>query len=299
MKTNTNIYQQITDKMIARLEKGFIPWQKPWNNAANGNCNAISHETGKPYSMLNQMLLDFRAGEWLTWKQIQAEGGRVKNGEKSSLVVFWSKVNKIEKEAICDENGDEIGIRDVLVGSYMVLKSYPVFHIDQTEGITPRYNNEPVQNDAEPIEAAESVAMNYVTREGLKFESKQSDRAYYSPIEDRVCVPALAQYKVTEEYYSTLFHELTHSTGAAHRLNRKEVAGVALFGDENYSREELVAEMGAAFLVSTLGLDCEKAFKNSVAYIQSWLRALKNDKKMLVLAATKAEQAVKYILNGK
>lgn len=298
MKTNTNIYQEITDKMIAQLEKGFIPWQKPWNNAASGACKAISHESGKPYSLLNQMLLDFRAGEWLTWKQIHAEGGRVKNGEKASTVVFWSKVPKTKKETEIDEDGNEIEIVK-LAGHYMVLKSYPVFHIDQTEGITPRFNNEPVQNDAQPIEAAEAVAMNYITRDGLKFESKQSDRAYYSPSEDKVVVPTLAQYDVTEEYYSTLFHELTHSTGAAKRLNRKEVAGVSFFGDENYSREELVAEMGAAFMVNTLGLDCEKAFNNSVAYIQSWLRALKNDTKMLVIAATKAEAAVKYILNGK
>ena len=107
----------------------------------------------------------------------------------------------------------------------------------------------------------------------------------------------MQQYPVREEYYSTLFHELTHSTGHAKRLNREGIAGVHFFGDEGYSKEELIAEMGSAFVLQLLGIDCEKAFKNSVAYIQSWLRALKNDKRMIVSAAAKAEQAAKMIMN--
>lgn len=292
----TNIYDQITEKVVAQLENGIIPWQKPWQNAAKGADVAISHETGKPYSELNQMLLGWRAGEWLTWKQVHAEGGRIKNGAKAEQVVFWSRVNKIEKEAICDENGDEIGIRDVITGSYMVLKGYPVFHISDTEGIEPKWNNEARKNEADPIEEAEVVAMNYIEREKINFEYTQSNEAWYSAGIDKVHVPVREQYAVNEEYYSTLFHELTHSTGHASRLNRKEV-GTSFFGSENYSKEELVAEMGAAFLCNAVGINSHKAFRNSVAYIQSWLRVLKNDKRMITMAATKAEKACKYILN--
>ena len=128
---------------------------------------------------------------------------------------------------------------------------------------------------------------------------KPSDRAYYSPSKDCVIVPMLTQYAIAEEYYSTTFHELTHSTLHETRLNRKSEQKLAAFGSEDYSREELVAEMGSAMLCATAKIDSEKAFKNSVAYIQSWLKALKNDKKMIVWAAARAEKAAKYILGTK
>lgn len=298
MKTNkSNIYDQITSQIIAELENGIIPWQKPWANGSFMGC--ISHTTGRPYSLLNQWLLGGRAGEWLTYKQIQDEGGRVRKGEKASTVVFWSFVNKTELEAVCDENGDEIGTKSVIVESYPILKGYTVFHIDQTEGIKPRFNNEAVKYEHEPIEEAEIAIENYISREGLKLEIKNSDRAFYRPSTDSVTVPEREQYKVKEQYYSTLFHELTHSTGHESRLNRLGVAGLHYFGDTEYSKEELIAEIGASFMCQTVGIDCAKAFKNSVAYIQSWLNALKGDKKLIVAAAAKAEQAVNYMLNGK
>lgn len=292
----TNIYDQITNKIIEQLEQGIIPWQKPWMAGSYKGC--ISHTNGKPYSMLNQMLLDGRTGEWLTYNQIQAEGGKVKKGEKASLVVFWSFVNKIENEAICDENGNEIGIRQTITDSYPVLKGYNVFHIEQCEGIKPRFNNTPIRYEHTPIEEADKVAMEYVAREGIKLEIDDTDRACYNPITDRVRVPKMAQYKDREEYYSTLFHELTHSTGHEKRLNRPEMQGLAMFGDSEYSKEELTAEMGAAFLCHQLQIDGEKAFRNSAAYIQGWLKKLHDDRKMIVSAAAKAERAVEYIMTG-
>ena len=292
LKTKSNLYAQVTEQIVKQLENGIVPWQKPWT--CNGILGCISHTNGKPYSLLNQWLLENRAGEWLTYKQIQAEGGCVKAGEKAHIVVFWKYLDKIEK--VMDENGNEV---EEIVGRIPYLKSYPVFHIDQTEGIVAKYEVKQDENQNEPIESAEKVAGEYISREGLKFESVQSDRAFYRPSTDSVTIPMIAQFKVVEEYYSTLFHELTHSTGHAKRLNRDGVAKVNFFGDEGYSKEELVAEIGAAFICQTLGLDCTKAFDNSVAYIQSWLKVLKNDTKMIVAAAAKAEQAVKFILTGK
>ena len=293
MKTNkTNIYDEITSQIIAELENGIIPWQKPWANGSFMGC--ISHTTGRPYSLLNQWLLRGRAGEWLTYKQIQDEGGRVRKGEKARMVVFWTFVEKMT-EKTDEETGEETKV----VEAYPVLKGYTVFHIDQTEGIKPRFNNEAKKYDHTPIEAAEIAVENYINRDGLKLEVIESDRAFYRPSTDSVTVPKSEQFEIKEEYYSTLFHELTHSTGHKNRLNRSGIAGLHFFGDEEYSKEELIAEIGAAFMCQTVGIECAKAFKNSVAYVQSWLGALKNDKKLIVTAAAKAEQAVNYMLNGK
>lgn len=292
MKATANIYDQITNQIVKQMENGIVPWQKPWEHGTFMGC--ISHTSGKPYSLLNQWLLNGKAGEWLTYKQIQAEGGRVKAGEKASTVVFWKYLDKVEKQE--DENGNEI---EVVTGKFPILKGYAVFHIDQTEGIKPKYENKAKRYEHEACEEAEKVIANYVERDGLKLFIEDSDRAYYRPSTDEVHVPIMQQYKVREEYYSTTFHELTHSTGHAKRLNRRELAEMSFFGDENYSKEELTAEIGAAFLCQTVGLQCEKAFENSVAYLQGWLRALKNDKKLIVAAAARAEAAVNYILNGK
>lgn len=297
MKTKTDIYAQVTNAIIAELENGIIPWQKPWQNGTVAGC--ISHTSGKPYSLLNQMLLGWRTGEWLTYGQIQAEGGRVKRGEKSSMVVFWSFVEKRELEAVCDENGDEIGTHPVVVDKYPILKSYAVFHIDQCEGIKPKYNNTAVTFEHDACEVADQIVADYVNREGLKLEIKNTNRACYSPFFDKVEVPEMKQYKIREEYYSTLFHELTHSTGHEKRLNRDTLTKLAAFGSETYSKEELVAEMGAAFLCNAIEISCEKAFKNSAAYIKGWLHALKDDKHLIISAASKAEAAANYIMNLK
>lgn len=278
----------VTDRIIAEMEKGIIPWQKPWNG---GEC-CISHTTGKPYSWLNQLMLGGKVGEWLTFKQCKAEGGNVKRGEKGCPVVFWSFNDKKVKDV--DADGNEV-IR--IVRGHPFLKYYTVFHIDQCEGIKPKFDKELKVYDNDPIEAAENIVKTYFDREACTLNVYQSAQAFYSPSTDSVTVPQMSQYEVKEEYYSTLFHEMTHSTGHETRLAR--IVKVAAFGSEDYSKEELVAEMGAAMLVSTAGIECEKAFRNSVGYLQGWLKALSNDNKLIVFAAGKAEAAVKYILNGK
>lgn len=303
-----NVYEQITSKIIEQLESGIIPWQKPWIGASGAGC--VSHQNGKPYSLLNQMLLGCRAGEWLTYNQIQAEGGRVKKGEKASMVVFWTFVRKVVDTQVIEEKDDAGAVVGTetreTIKQYPVLKPYLVFHIDQCEGIQPKYNNEVVKYEHEPIAEAEKVVAGYLSREGqtndregLILEIENEDRACYNPLLDRVRVPEMAQYAVPEEYYSTLFHELTHSTGHAKRLNREGIAGMHFFGDEGYSKEELVAEIGAAYMCQQVGMDCEKAFRNSVGYIQAWLKELRNDKKLIVSAAAKAEAAVKYMMGEK
>ena len=270
-----DIYQTITDRLIAEMEQGIIPWNKPWQMAGL----AISHSTGKPYSLLNQMLLG-RAGEYLTFKQIQQEGGRVRKGEKSSIIVFW---RFIEQE---DEESGEIK-------QVPFLRYYSVFHIDQCEGISAKYTKE-LTGTANPDAAAESLIAEYVAREGVRIENREGNTAFYQPSTDTVVLPLMKQFAESAEYYSTAFHELTHSTGHVSRLAR--IDSPAAFGSESYSKEELIAELGASALVHHCGLETLSSFRNNTAYIQNWLSVLKNDKRLIVSAAGKAEKAVSLIL---
>ena len=293
MKTTTttterkNVYQMVTDRVIEQMHKGIIPWQKPWHGNAAG---AINYVTRKPYSFLNQLLLG-RDGEWLTWKQIKDCGGKLNKGAKAGKVVFYSPFKVTEEKVKAD------GTKEVEERIIPILKYYPVFHIDDCMGIESKLEDTPV-TDAHPIETAEVIVNGYITgADAPTFHNETpSDRAYYAPLTDTVVVPMINQYTVTEKYYSTTFHELTHSTMKESRCNRKEAQGLAAFGSNDYSREELVAEMGAAMLCSVAGLDNKKAFNNSVAYLQGWLNVLAGDNKMIVWAASRAEKAARYIM---
>ena len=285
------VYDIITERIIEEMQKGIIPWRRPWHGVNDG---AISFTTRKPYSLLNQMLLG-RPGEWLTWRQIHELGGHVKPGSKAGMVTFW-KVYLKGKEG--EDVPEDTEVMDS-VDKRFVLRYYNVYHIDDVEGIESKIKPVEAKPGVTPIDEAERVAIEYVERnKPLTLTVCRSNRAYYSPGRDEVVVPLLEQYDRPEEFYSTMFHELTHSTGHKNRLDRSEgMAGH--FGDQEYSREELVAEIGSVFVLNHLGIDSEKAFRNSAGYLQGWLEALKNDTKMIVWAASKAEKAAKYILNIK
>ena len=273
-----DIYKEVTDRIIAQMENGIIPWHKPWI-ASN---QAVSHVTGKAYSLLNQMMLG-RAGEYVTFKQCQQEGGKVKKGEKASMVVFWKWIEQED-----EETGEKKEVP--------FLRYYNVFHIDQCEDISAKYTTEAAFPDgADTLAAAQDIIYDYLGREGVKLSHEEGDRAFYRPSTDEVVLPIRKQFMSTAEYYSTAFHELTHSTGHPSRLNR--LTRPSFFGTEDYSKEELVAEIGAAALVSHVGLETASSFRNSAAYIQNWLGVLKGDKRFIVSAAGRAEKAVNLILN--
>ncbi|MBE5766796.1 MAG: DUF1738 domain-containing protein [Clostridiales bacterium] len=271
-----DIYSEITNRIIAEMELGTIPWQKPW--VASGSC--ISYATGKPYSLLNQMLLG-RPGEYLTFKQCQQAGGRIRKGEKAQMVVFWKWIE--EKDPDTEE-----------VKQIPFLRYYNVFHIDQCEGLRAKHTK-PLPQTANADTNADTIIADYLAREGVKLNHEAGDRAFYRPSTDSITLPTLNQFTATAEYYSTAFHELTHSTGHSKRLNRLEKT--AFFGSEAYSKEELIAEIGAAALVNVAGLETAKSFRNTTAYIQNWLSVLKNDKRFIVSVSGKAEKAVNLILN--
>ena len=286
----------VTDRIVEQLEKGIIPWRRPWTGLGLGDGGAINYVSRKPYSFLNQMLLG-REGEWITYNQLKERGGNIKKGAKAGIVVFYGKYT-VAKRTVENADGEEQEITVTAMRDIPVLRYYNVFHIDDVEGIETKIKVEEPNDGLHPIERAEKVINGYLSREQrLKFvNDKPSNRAYYSQGQDLVQVPMLKQYEVAEEYYSTTFHELVHSTIPESRCNRVSDNKNAHFGSADYSREELVAETGSAMLCSKLQIDCDKAFKNSVAYIQGWLRALKGDNKAIVWAASRAEKAARHIL---
>ena len=209
-------------------------------------------------------------------------GGSVRKGEKANMVVFWKWI-----ETEDEETGEKKEIP--------FLRYYNVFHVDQCNGITPKHAQPLPDTTIEPDTTADSIIADYLHRSGVTLIHQMGDRAFYRPSTDSVTLPDRYQFADAAEYYSTAFHELTHSTGHASRLNRLDKP--AAFGSGDYSKEELVAEIGSAALVNHCGLETDDTFRNSAAYIQSWLQVLQNDKRMIVSAAGKAEKAVKLILN--
>jgi antirestriction protein ArdC len=290
-------YQMVTDRICELLEQGFIPWDKPW--AMADTCAWSGHD-GHAYTLLNQFLLadpqkkyksweelvDDIAGEWVTFKQAEARGGRIRKGEHGRKIVFFKMI------PVKDEDGNETEkMRPLLSWSV-------VFKLSQCEGIEQKFHKDAgTLYDFDHNQTADEIADDYLKREGVTLKLRKGNRAYYRPQTDTVTLPLPEQFQNNAEYYSTLFHELTHSTGHPKRLNRLEKK--AAFGDNEYSAEELVAEIGSASIMATLGIENDGTFRNNVAYIQNWLKALKNDKKLIVTASAKAEKAIKLILNIK
>lgn len=269
----SKVYQIVTDRIIKKLEQGTIPWRQPWTNAL-----AVNWKTQKPYRGINAFLLD--PGEYATWKQITEAGGRVKREEttKFHIVVFWKW---IEKEN--EESGQ--------VEKVPLLRYYRVYEINrQCEGLESKRNIETYDHD--PILEAEKIKEGYKDCPPITFAP---GRAYYRPSKDIISIPEIRDYFKPEEFYSTMFHEMLHSTGHQKRLNRPTVTEVAAFGSETYSKEELVAELGAAMLCAHAQID-NSTIDNSASYIAGWLRKLKNDKRLIIQAAAQAQKAVDYIL---
>ncbi|WP_079524973.1 MULTISPECIES: ArdC family protein [Halobacillus] len=264
------IYEMITNQIIKKLEEGTVPWKKPFKNGV-----AINWKTQNPYRGINTMLLE--GGEYATFKQIKESGGKVKKGEKSQIVVFWKWLEVEDEET---EKEKKIPF----------LRYYRVFEINtQVEGLESKRDTESYNHN--PIEEAEKIKREYVNAPSFSFIS---GAAYYKPFEDKVNVPPIKDFEDVNKYYSTLFHELIHSTGHKERLSREGITGTIKFGSENYSKEELIAELGASMLCGVTGIE-NTTIDNSASYIQSWLRALKNDKTLIIRASQQAQKASDYI----
>ncbi len=275
-----NVYQIVTAQIIEELKKGYIPWQKPWMSM-RPQSGAYNRITKRPYSILNQLLLQHE-GEYATLRQWNLLGGKIKKGSRSEIVVFW-KLQEFQEKT---EDGD---LEEKKVP---LLRYYRVFHISSVEGVTQLSRPEPAEVNG--IEAGDKVIREYAGREHVLIREEFTDEAYYSPSRDQIVIPGKQQYKDIHEFYSTAFHEMVHSTGHKTRLHRDLSQNI--FGSEDYSKEELIAEIGSAMLMRTVGIDTGNSFRNSAAYIQGWLRQIQQDEKLVVSAAGKAEKAARYIL---
>lgn len=273
----TNPYDLITERIVALLEQGTVPWRKPWNVKAGMPRNLLSK---KPYRGVNTWLLhsmQYESPFWLTYRQALELGGHVRKGEKACPVVFWKQLS-IEDDATGETE------------KIPMARLYSVFNVAQCEGIKslPAGADEHPVSLSKPDEIVEHMPNRPEIRHGMR-------QAFYSPKQDTVSMPDRERFNIEADYFGTLFHELIHSTGHASRLNRSAVMNPNRFGSNPYSKEELVAEMGSAFLCGHAGI-AEQILANSAAYIQNWLTALQNDRKLVVQAAAQAQKAVDFML---
>ena len=275
-----NPYDIITDRILAQLEAGTVPWRKPWNGKAGMPRNLKS---GKEYRGINVFLLHslgYESPYFLTFKQAKGRGGSVRKGEKGCPVVFWKLLD-------VDDDGELTTTRRV-----SILRYYTVFNAAQCEGIDAPAIDVP-ERKHEPVQAAQATVEAMPNPPGIVHGYTS---AAYSPRTDIVRMPKPERFDSNEAYYSTLFHELAHSTGHTDRLNRNLDLKLAAFGSPDYSREELVAEMGSAFLCGEAGI-LEPCIDRSAAYVAGWLKALRDDRKLVVTAAAQAQKAADFILN--
>jgi antirestriction protein ArdC len=278
--TKQSVSDIITELIIGKLEAGIIPWKKPWNGSANAPKNLIS---GKEYRGLNAFILGcygFSSCYFATFKQVQDKKGTIKKGAKSIPVIFYS-VKEVEDRL----TGSDINIP--------VLRYFRVFSLDDIEGI-PAPIQATITREFSPIEEAQNIIKNMPYCPEIK---SGGNKAFYSPSLDYINLPPENCFHSNEEFYSTMFHELTHSTGHANRLNRSTVTKTAHFGSSEYSNEELIAEMGASFLNATAGI-IDNVIDNSTAYIKGWISALKSsdNRGLVIKAASQAQKATDYIL---
>lgn len=283
-------YEIVTDKVLALLEGGTVPWHQPWRT----NGLPLSMSTGKPYRGVNVFLLNLAGLEgayesrfWGTYNVIASHGGQVRKGEKSTIVLFWKRGTKVVK----DDNGEE------KTKSWAMLRYFRVFNADQADwadGLPPRFAPLPMA-ELDPIAEAETIFDGYFSRDAAPALRLAGDSAFYSPSDDRVTLPQMGRYSKAEEFYSTAFHEATHSTGHKSRLDRPGVQEHRYGGLTTYAKEELIAEMGAAMLCGASGIE-QVTLANSAAYLSFWTEAIKGDAKLIVQAAAGAQRAADLIL---
>jgi antirestriction protein ArdC len=281
------IHTIVTERMIAALQRGTIPWRKPWQATA-GQPRSMS--TGQPYRGVNLFLLALTAGEegyaspfWGTYRQIDGLGGQVRRGEHSTLVVFWKQTQTEQRDPHTGET---------TIKTLPVLRYYRVFNAAQADHLPERFH--PAPGERREIAEPQALLDRYLAH-GPRLVHVAGDRADYHPATDTIHLPLPAQFRTGEDYYATAFHEAGHSTGHPSRLNRPGIAGFDHFGSGRYAREELTAQMASSILCAQTGIDNPATFGNSASYIANWLTALGNDHKLVITAAAQAQRACDLI----
>jgi len=278
---NRNQRVSITDRIIEAIETGCPPWRKPWTGSVNGASLPLRHN-GEPYRGINVLLLwavadrkGYSSARWLTFRQAQVLGGRVRRGERSASVV---KCGTAVRE---DENGDERVVR--------FARSYAVFNADQIDDL-PASLYDPLDPVRDLGTRSDPELDSFFEATGATIVTVDEPRAYYDIGLDRIHVPPISTFHDADGYYATLAHELTHWTGSESRLDRFS----RLCANEDYAFEELVAEIGNCLLCATLGLTPD--FRQTGAYLEQWLGILQEDGRAIFSASSEAQKAVDYIL---
>ena len=272
---NATAYDRITERITALLEQGTVPWRKPWKAKTGWPRNFGSQ---KPYRGINVFLLTAMSYEspfWLTFHQASQLGANVRKGERSCPIVFWKPLK------IADEDSGE-------AKQIPLLRIYHVFNVAQCDGLaeTPAVANAPTL--LKPAEIVAAMPHPPAIKHGMT-------HAFYAPVEDYVGMPLRERFDTEDSYFSTVFHELVHSTGHEKRLRRSTLGAGSGFGSDPYCKEELIAEMGAAFLCGQAEIG-ERTIASSAAYIKGWLDRLRHDKTLIVQAAAQAQKAADFIL---
>jgi antirestriction protein ArdC len=277
------IHRIVTERMIAALERDTIPWRKPWHAEA-GRPRSMS--TGEPYHGVNVFLLGLTAAEegytspyWGSYRQIGNVGAQVRRGERSTLVIFWKQADLTERDS---ETGEPV------IRQLPVLRYYRVFNAAQADHLPEDFYTEPGQ-DSE-IAAPHAVLDRYLA-DGPRLLHAAGDRAAYNPATDTIRLPLRTQFRTSEHYYATAFHEAGHSTGHPERLNRPGIADFDHFGSGKYAKEELIAQMTSSILCAQTSIDTPEIFDESASYIGGWLHALNDDKRLVITAAAHAQRA--------
>lgn len=287
-----NVYQIITDRIIQQLEKGVVPWRKPWSGEGSEPANLVSR---KAYRGINVFMLScsaYGSPFWLTFKQADMWGGHVRKGERGTPVVFWKFFEGTER----DDGGSSDNDAPARSKRAPLLRYYTVFNSEQCDGLPAKL----LEVAKVPERTASPIADCDAILDGMPANRPQIEHgfngAYYRPSMDVIHMPRATQFDTDAAYYATLFHELTHATGHETRLNRKALTGEIRFGSPSYSQEELVAEMGSAFLCGQAGIDTAPLVEQHAAYVSSWLAKLKGDSRLVVTAAAQAQKAADWIL---
>lgn len=286
-----SVYETVTNRIIESLKTGVIPWAKPWQGKTTGGPFPTNFLTGAPYRGINILLLwgsPYSSNQWLTFKQAQELGGSVRKGEKGTQIVFWKKLSTAGEEQPTSPTDTATEER-----SRFLSRAYTVFNVEQCDGLpaaAPIIIDRP-QIDTDDV--CESIVTGWENRPTLALDNEHEGRAYYRPSMDAVHMPTRNRFVDAPHYYSTLFHELIHSTGHETRLAR---TFGACFGDDLYCKEELIAETGASFLGALAGISTEATERNTTAYIQNWIKALEGDHRLMITAAAAAQKAVDTII---
>ncbi len=276
------IYESVTQTILSALEKGVVPWKKPWHTVSALPTNAITQKAYRGVTLFLLSIHPYQDPRWLSFRQVKERGGKVKPGERSSPVVFWKRWQPPSPEEEERESKREVTL----------LRYYRVFNVEQCENL-----RLPELSKAVPVSSHERIAKAEILIRSMPDGpniQEAGHAAWYRPVDDTVNVPKLEHFRSADAYYATLFHELGHATGNEKRLNRVGVTQTVRFGSGEYSKEELVAELTSAFCCATANLD-NSFLEDAASYIAGWLKVLKADKKAIVIATAQAQRAADYI----